>query len=314
MNLIFTSILPIGCTFLDWSFHWLAGGNKYYSDNKKEWTELVLNPLRESDAHQHEKNHPCDVAEWTTMSSNFDSVKSNIPLTYYGYSQSIDGLKKCINDILGFNNRIVLFYSNFYRPRNIPGYRASIKGDYEYFYPIDTRNLYFKETILGRGSGKKSTLAEVRRIIFLNMKNLFWGPDLFPWSGNDFLKSNNLYLIEHNQFIKNGMETMQDLFQKINLKIDDTRVPAWIKIHKEWTCTMQSVLFYNNIMSLICDRITESIIKKQFFQPVSMDVFCEAWLQYQLLEKYQFYITEEGENLESFPKDFSNLVRLFLKK
>ena len=52
------STLSIGCTFVDWSIHFLAGKDQYYSFELQQWIPLVSNPLTDCNAHGHDRNHP----------------------------------------------------------------------------------------------------------------------------------------------------------------------------------------------------------------------------------------------------------------
>lgn len=51
-----TSTTSIGCTFLDWSINYLSGKTQVLS-KQHGWINVVSDPLNESNAHQHCKNH-----------------------------------------------------------------------------------------------------------------------------------------------------------------------------------------------------------------------------------------------------------------
>jgi hypothetical protein len=63
----FTSNRQVGCSFLNWSFHYLCGDNFYYLARKKTWQPLPESPLTGSNAHFFEKNHPKECQEWKEM-------------------------------------------------------------------------------------------------------------------------------------------------------------------------------------------------------------------------------------------------------
>lgn len=48
----------VGGTFVDWSIHFLAGKQDYFSWSKKHLIPLVDNPVTALNAHGHPKNHP----------------------------------------------------------------------------------------------------------------------------------------------------------------------------------------------------------------------------------------------------------------
>ena len=53
-----TSPVSVGCTFLDWSIHFLSGKNKFYSTKNLGWIPLSTDPVLKTNAHGHAKNHP----------------------------------------------------------------------------------------------------------------------------------------------------------------------------------------------------------------------------------------------------------------
>jgi hypothetical protein len=82
----FTSFVSIGCTFLDWSFYWLSGKNKFWADGIG-WLELSSNPLQLKNAHNHRKNHPGALIEWDTMIKNLKSQGEHFRSSFYGYQE-----------------------------------------------------------------------------------------------------------------------------------------------------------------------------------------------------------------------------------
>jgi hypothetical protein len=57
-----TSTRSVGCTFVDWSVHFLTGQHNYYHAKSQQLIPLSRNPVGQMNAHGHEKNHPagCD--------------------------------------------------------------------------------------------------------------------------------------------------------------------------------------------------------------------------------------------------------------
>ena len=50
-----TSNRSVGCTFLDWSIHFLSGQNKFFNVDQRAWIDLAKNPLDTLNAHGHKK-------------------------------------------------------------------------------------------------------------------------------------------------------------------------------------------------------------------------------------------------------------------
>ena len=60
-----TSVESLGCTFLDWSIHWLSGQDKFWSCKTTQWTDICHNPLQ-TGAAKNAHNHPKNLsAGWT---------------------------------------------------------------------------------------------------------------------------------------------------------------------------------------------------------------------------------------------------------
>ena len=53
-----TSTHSVGCTFIEWSLHFLSGQNYYFNVVENKLIELSQNPLLKTNAHGHDKNHP----------------------------------------------------------------------------------------------------------------------------------------------------------------------------------------------------------------------------------------------------------------
>lgn len=54
----FTSYKSVGCTFLDWSVHYLCGADSFFNLQEDDWVTLSPNPITKNNAHGHKKNHP----------------------------------------------------------------------------------------------------------------------------------------------------------------------------------------------------------------------------------------------------------------
>ena len=81
-----TSNYSVGCTFLDWSIHFLSGQDKFFSVDKNTWIDLINNPLNILNAHGHQKNHP----------SGFDSTKKFVEIFVPKTKILFDLMKKYI--------------------------------------------------------------------------------------------------------------------------------------------------------------------------------------------------------------------------
>lgn len=89
-----TSQFSGGCTFLEWSIHWLAGHQYYYNVDKKKWIEIVNNPLVKtsvSNAHGHKKNHPSGLTATQKMIADLLGLPKSYTYSLYPVKLHVDG-------------------------------------------------------------------------------------------------------------------------------------------------------------------------------------------------------------------------------
>jgi hypothetical protein len=72
-----TSTKSVGCTFLDWSIHFLSGQDNFYNVNSEAWLPVSSDPITVSNAHGHSKNHPHGQKECKIFFDKFDTLDPN---------------------------------------------------------------------------------------------------------------------------------------------------------------------------------------------------------------------------------------------
>ena len=77
-----TSQQPVGCTFIDWSIHFLSGQTTFFNANDNQWIELTCNPLDQVNAHNHKKNHPAGLDETNKTLDQFDQQETGVFTAY----------------------------------------------------------------------------------------------------------------------------------------------------------------------------------------------------------------------------------------
>ena len=79
-----TSKNSFGCTFIDWSVHFLSGQSKYFNVKLDQWIDLTHNPITElNNAHGHLKNHPVGSEQFKLELDKFDSLPSEAIYSTY---------------------------------------------------------------------------------------------------------------------------------------------------------------------------------------------------------------------------------------
>ena len=324
MVICFTSFRSLGCTFLDWSFNWLMGHTEYWFEKEQKMVPLVMNPLGKSNdgspadfplfqnAHQHKKNHPIGLEEWTKIIRTFkkmllDKKTYNCKIfTFYGSSHHLkqfDEYQRCILDSIAMGTTVIFLYCGDCRPKRHrlldPGMNESRKiRDQAIKDKIKSAFRTVKEI-----DSNLSTVSKMRDFIAINMAYL-----TSPADKKIVKFSQNLFTIEHRDLILNGEKVMDDLFKFLDLKISKKRYSHWLKTYKEWREPVYpEILFYKNLPEIVCcikNGLSHSL------KPYKLDIFLEAVIQNKLMTVYKDRLMLK--NLEEFP-DNTNKLTSYLK-
>jgi hypothetical protein len=77
-----TSQEAVGCTFIDWSIHFLSGQTTFFNADDNQWIELTSDPLTQHNAHNHKKNHPRGRIETGKVLDKFDKHATGVFTVY----------------------------------------------------------------------------------------------------------------------------------------------------------------------------------------------------------------------------------------
>lgn len=78
-----TSTRSVGCTFVDWSLHFLSGQHSYYHTKSQTPIVLTHNPITPLNAHGHKKNHPSGSKNFLHDLDLFDLQSTNAVCSTY---------------------------------------------------------------------------------------------------------------------------------------------------------------------------------------------------------------------------------------
>lgn len=317
MVICFTSFSSLGCTFLEWSFNWLAGHERYWSDHEGRWIKLIKNPIKVNNAHGHKKNHPFNVEEWIKMSEKFTALSAGTqPLTYYGCIVNGHLQQKCfdgISHLLKNKIKIILLNDSMgkfgvryrhYTLANVNGQLKDLSLDQRQFrdqaIQKELLTIFFTSKDL---ESKLKSVGEMRDFLTWNMKycknvNNEHEDNLIRLSSPNFL------LLDQRLLIMDGEAALRNIFTFLNLKIVEGRVASWLKVYKKWQKIMRpDVLLHENmseIIKCIRDGVSHSLI------PYELDTFREALIQYHLIKEYKDILLVKA--LNKFPENTIELT------
>lgn len=338
MNKIFciTSINSVGCTFLDWSIHFLSGATQFY--NVVDGTiQLTENPVLELNAHGHKKNHP----------DGFDDVKSTVEIlkkssadlsSFYCVSlQAIRiaskiGIKNNFltdEDLNKINEYRYYDYSNILNfcskegipviivdlPSQVPHFNKIRQSDSLFFqryrptkeidHYTNFCKVFFNENFeLWTKKLQLTELWDLREFLSLNIR---------PYENVDISKIIDLsfshFYIDARDLWSNGVTVIAEVCKHLNIKIDSKRLEQWIPIYYKWS----QMIANQNRFSWDLDYICKAIINNydHNLSKYNLSLLDEAIIQHCLI--YKHGLTIKGWKLTKFPDNTKVLHNLLEK-
>jgi hypothetical protein len=312
----FTSCMQLGCTFLNWSLHYLSGDTRYWYEKEKSWLGLTKTPLTDINSHFFKKNHPQSIIEWKKIINSFLSRNDNDNnFSFYGHvsndaAKDLPLYKENFTEAISFslNKKIKLIYlgTDYSIYSIVSRHAISILSDYK------SRNLFYKKNIkeyfntLPNCESLIDTNGKTRDFLSLAMNN--FSPPLDQEIIKSFSSHKNFYFINCQQLVKNGKECLTDMFNFLNLKINSSRMDTWLAIHARWKEHLMPILnFYEDlptILSSIIGGISHPLKKYR------LDIFTEAVIQHELMKQHRDRLLIS--HLDKFPNNTKELTP-FLK-
>lgn len=329
----------LGCTFLEWSLHWLSNQKSYYNWRKNIEIPLVSDPIDKKNAHLHHKNHPRGFEETKLCIETITNQSSNILVSCYSGDYDISATSKLLNIPITSDNRNslneyalkdmqkrinYLYEKNFkvihvYLPNKLNSY-----SDLPARQP-SIRTLNNIETV--------SSFLEIQNYFieqyFDKVKRKFANNEIWDYREklaiilssnilkNDIEKDNyeykkNLQLTSSHKFIivedlwYNGHDVVVDLLDFIELKLDKERFEQWRLVYKKWQNIQVSSLKFLYYL----DHIVDSIINNYNFNlsQFNLTVIHEAIIQSRLLRDHN--LTLKNYQLSKFPDNTQDIHKL----
>jgi hypothetical protein len=328
-----TSISSIGCTFLEWSIHWLLGTSNYLHEFKKT-LPLVDTPLTKLNAHLHVKNHP---AGFNKTKKTVDILKSNFSNDWKSlYPQKMyidDALKKLnynvdklsdlsteewakVEDVIAddYCNLWDYFYKEnipriflyldpvdiLYRTSSIRSFDRQIIKHEPYLNEDELLDDFYYHffsdsvNIYNGNALSELTVWDKRELLALNLR---------PYnavnctSGLDFTTPHKF--INTKQLWHNGEETLLEIVDYLGESIVKSRLLHWREVYKQWQELQLTILkFVYDV-----DHIVNSIINNYYYDlsPYHLTLQQEAIIQHILIYKHK--LTIKNWQLEKFPNN-----------
>jgi|694.fasta_scaffold61359_8 hypothetical protein len=329
-----TSPISVGCTFLDWSIHFLSGKNKFYSTRKLDWIPLSTNPVLKTNAHGHKKNHPSGhnrawqcINQLTTISNTellsfypcvlhadlagkelniFDNLDTKKQRQIHQYQQ--DDYAKMINSVIDSGIKVV--------------YVSTSK--HNILYTTQTRSLermYFLN---------KSATSSVENVDHIDQ--LFFADSIKHWEQNGltnvwdhrerlalctrpFDTSTLMEDLEINRTARychvdaqslwyNGKNTIKKIMKFLNVTININVWDQWVDVYHNWQAMQLNILEFN----INVDHIVNAIVNNWYYEIGNLTFEQEIVIQHCLI--YQHGLNLKTWQLEKFPSNAQDLYKL----
>lgn len=295
-----------GCTFVDWSIHWLSGQNDYYSHAAQQWVPLADNPLGQFNAHRHPKNHPEGMTAVLDMLTAFDQDKiygmyvSSSPWQQVAQQLNTDQLPVITEYLAQEASRMwqecsaqgaQLVYVRTdpaFKLRNLTTRSVASSADQA---TVDQKTHRAYQQFFPHSNYDQLPIWEQRELMAL---------DIRPFEPVTILDQLDLSLphvsVDCVDLFEHGESVMQAIMQHCEIEIDPARWAAWITVYRAWQQIHEDSIRW----AINCDHIVRSTVMG-WHCPINLTFYQEAVIQHCLI--YQYGLNLKCFGLTQFPNN-----------
>jgi len=309
----------IGCTFLDWSLHWLSGESDVLTINSKKPTPLVENPITNEIAHGHAKNHPWGIDGTTKVLNYLENSDYNGLITIYWLGNKPTHVLKSFEE-WEKNTKIETpkEFSKVWKElgeRGIPGIWIDFTGPKMFLdcartvkspYGVDVESreeslrqwvdLHFPYSLNGIDNPQIWDYREAYALCVRPYEKWDFGCDL------DFSYPN--YNFNMLDWVYNGRYHIEKIMEFLDKPIDKSRWDHWCEVYEEWASRLRKVIdFANN-----AEKIVKDIVNNVDYEIGDMTINQEGIIQHILIYKHDLNV--KTWQLEKFPTNCRDIHKL----
>lgn len=326
-----TSSRSVGCTFFDWSMHFLSGQEKFYRIEDKVWTPLVTDPVQRNNAHGHLKNHPIGFATTQehinhVLSMPQDSLYSMYPAQLLIH-RAVSNLHIPINQIgssenqLKINQYIKDDFNQLFEFCDRHNVKLIYVGDDPsvqlYYLTMRTNSPKMSN---GQVASPQEVAQDSQQVFFGNSINTWRQLNLtevwdqreqqaldtrpFHYTDTNFKDMTYPHMwISCQELWYNGESAALRMLQYLNLNVVPERLDAWKHIYTKWQKKQLQLLEFN----FNCQHIVDSIVNNWYYE-IDLTFDQEVVVQHCLI--YQYNLNLKTWQLEKFPNNTQDLHKL----
>ena len=322
-----TSVSTVGCTFLDWSVHFLNGQSDFYN-TLYGWIPLSSNPLNKTNAHGHNKNHPAGAIN--TQKSLLMLQKHNNLTSLYPQPLHPDTVAKNLNiDInkmlpeqwkliidwqqtdynqalrvchthsakiifVSINDQMTMYANTVRSLDRMPFDSRPAQSAEDMSNSID--NVFFKDSIQTWNNLGLSNIWDIRERQALN-KNLL------NWKQQPVDLNFDHYWVDAQNLWYNGQREIPKIMTWLGLSIRSDRFDLWLPVYQEWQKMQLDTLQFQYNYQHIVDCIINN-----WSYPIDLTFEQEVVVQHCLIFNHQMNL--KTWQLEKFPNNTQELHKL----
>jgi len=286
----------VGGTFLNWSIYFLAGHDHYYSAYKKKLVAIIDNPITDKNSHRFLPNQMIDSKNFEKILKILINQKSSYLNTIYfhhflgAYTSNHQATADAIKKLLPHVSKTILVTS----PPNYALYQCKFQSratetpsncnpniilttDQERFE--DFISYYFGTSKAAWDNLDLKNLWDQREFLALNFR---------PFNTCSMKENLDLdqdhYHINTVELWNRFDDGVGDLFQYLEIAIDDTKFKKWIDVYQQWKKLHKDRLLFTWYFDIIIDYVINGY--RLDLTRFNLDICQEAAIQHALIYKH----------------------------
>lgn len=322
----------VGCTFFDWSIHFLSGQEKFYRIKDGEWIPLAMDPLQENNAHGHLKNHPngfLNVQKYIdhVLAQSQDYLYSMYPTPSLVFNAAND-LGIPVDQIGSLHNQSTINqhkeneFNQIFELCHQHNVKFIYVGDHpsvQLYYLTNRSNL--PKITTGQLAATAEEIKQEHQQVFFNNSINTWNQQMlvdiwdqrerqaldtrpFHYSVGKFngMTAPHLWL-NCQELWHNGEQAASKMLQYLELELVPSRLTAWQPIYAKWQKKQLQLLEFN----FNCQHIVDSIVNNWYYE-IDLTFDQEVVIQHCLI--YQHNLNLKTWQLTKFPNNTQDLHKL----
>jgi len=327
-----TSQRSVGCTFFDWTIHFLSGQEQFYRINSCQWIPLTTDPVLTVNAHGHPKNHPSGFADTRdyinkVLAKSQDYLYSMYPFILSPYRSAVD-LGIAIDKIGDPKNQQLIEQYQQNDFDQVFAFCNQLNVKLIYIGDDSSMQLYYaasRSNGLSITNGKPHETLQCQKDefqqVFFNDSVDTWNKlkltntwdqrerqalDSRPFKYQD-MKFNGMQhphlWINCHELWHNGEQVALKMLEFLELTVLPERLAAWKSIYAKWQKKQLHILKFNYNYQ----HIVDSIVNNWYYE-IDLTFEQEVIIQHCLI--YQHNLNLKTWELEKFPNNTQDLYKL----